>query len=158
MIDDQEADKIIEEAQKKAKKPGRKKKGYFDNEEFLNLINERNRLDAIQDKTREESIQLRRIRDKISSKYLEVATNFLKKVNFINYPESQQDDMRSDAVFLMNRAGERYNTNYLNPFAYLSQITSNAFKQSLNQMHKRVELFKVVDHLENFDGSDDSFD
>ena len=43
----------------------KKKAGYFNNEEMLDLFIERNRLREIQEKTKEENLQLKKIENKI---------------------------------------------------------------------------------------------
>lgn len=160
-LDDKSIDMLIKQSEQELKKPERKKrkrKGYFDNEEMLNLFREKQELEAKTELDRTQTIRLRRLNDKIAEKYIQVADGMMKRPNFINYPPHQKDEMLSDAVFIMRRAGERYNIDYPNPFGYLSQITFNAFIQSLKNMKKRTENIVIVNHLENFDGFDEAFD
>ena len=141
----------VEEKPKKRKK----KAGYFDNGEMIELFKEKYRLEALEsglDRDR----KLERVKNKIGVLYLKVADGMMKRPNFANYPPSQKEDMISDALFVMSRAGDRYDVNFANPFAYFSQITFNAFRYSLKNMKKRTGLFVIVNHLENFDGFDDA--
>lgn len=91
------------------------------------------------------------VNNEVGKLYIKVADGMMKRPNFINYPPDQKIDMLSDALYFMSRAGERYDVNYPNPFAYFSQITFNSFLQSIKNMKKRITTFVCVDHLENFD-------
>jgi hypothetical protein len=198
MTDVVEETKAIES---NAVKPKKKKKGYFDNELFITLITERNKLriyakqieftgskfkesrlieeddEKILDITfgllhdfdvepefdiddihyNKETVMKRydRVNNEIGKLYVKVADGMMKRPNFINYPPDQKIDMISDALFYMTRAGERYDVNKANPFAYLSQITFNSFLLSIKNMKKRIATVVCVDHLENFDRMDD---
>jgi hypothetical protein len=138
-------------------KPKKKKKksGYFDNAEMLELFRQKYELEALE-RTPDVERKLERIKNKIGVLYIKVADGMMKRPNFANYPPSQKEDMLSDALFVMSRAGDRYDVNFANPFAYFSQITFNAFRYSLKNMKKRTGLFVIVNHLENFDGFDDA--
>lgn len=92
------------------------------------------------------------INNQVGRLYMKVADGMMKRPNFINYPPEQKSEMISDALYFMTRAGERYDVNYPNPFAYFSQITFHSFLQSIKNMKKRISTFVCVDHLENFDG------
>lgn len=141
----------------KPKKEKKQKKGYFDNAIMLELMKERNALEislAIQHDTLEEN-RLRKIEEKIGALYIEVAHGMLRRPNFINYPQDQKDDMISDALFCMTKAGAKYDTNYPNPFGYLSQITFHAFIQSIKNMKKRTGLFVSIEHIENLNETGD---
>lgn len=92
-----------------------------------------------------------KVNNEVGKLYIKVADGMMKRPNFINYPPDQKIDMLSDALYFMSRAGERYDVNYPNPFAYFSQITFNSFLQSIKNMKKRITTFVCVDHLENFD-------
>lgn len=141
----------------KPKKEKKQKKGYFDNAIMLDLMKERNALEislAIQHDTLEET-RLRKIEEKIGALYIEVAHGMLRRPNFINYPQDQKDDMISDALFCMTKAGAKYDTNYPNPFGYLSQITFHAFIQSIKNMKKRTGLFVSIEHIENLNETGD---
>lgn len=92
-----------------------------------------------------------RVNNEVGKLYVKVAEGMMKRPNFINYPPDQKTEMISDALYFMTRAGERYDVNYPNPFAYFSQITFNSFLQSIKNMKKRISTFVCVDHLENFD-------
>lgn len=143
--------------EQKPKKEKKKKAGYFDNAIMLELMKERNALEislAIQHDTLEET-RLRRIEEKIGALYIEVAHGMLRRPNFINYPQDQKDDMISDALFCMTKAGAKYDTNYPNPFGYLSQITFHAFIQSIKNMKKRTGLFVSIEHIENLNETGD---
>jgi len=141
----------LEEKPKKKKK----KSGYFDNAEMLELFRQKYELEALE-RTPDVERKLERIKNKIGVPYIKVADGMMKRPNFANYPPSQKEDMLSDALFVMSRAGDRYDVNSPNPFAYFSQITFNAFRYSLKNMKKRTGLFVIVNHLENFDGFDDA--
>lgn len=143
--------------EQKPKKEKKQKKGYFDNAIMLDLMKERNALEislAIQHDTLEET-RLRKIEEKIGALYIEVAHGMLRRPNFINYPQDQKDDMISDALFCMTKAGAKYDTNYPNPFGYLSQITFHAFIQSIKNMKKRTGLFVSIEHIENLNETGD---
>lgn len=177
----------------------KRKKGYFDNERFIELIVERNKykeyarpIDFMGSKIKESRVieegeefdihlylqhdfekqpfvyvdgikfdettlnkHYERLNNEIGQLYVKVADGMMKRPNFINYPPDQKIDMISDALFYMNRAGERYDINKANPFAYLSQITFNSFLLSIKNMKKRISQVVCVDHLENFDRMDD---
>ena len=96
-----------------------------------------------------------RVNNEVGKLYVKVAEGMMKRPNFINYPPDQKTEMISDALYFMTRAGERYDVNYPNPFAYFSQITFNSFLQSIKNMKKRITTFVCVDHLENFDNFED---
>lgn len=161
----------------------KKKKGYFDNSEMLeHLRNKKGLSDLLKDVFIIEKTPLtfytfermdvypwkgveynrteiermyRRVNDEVGKLYIKVAEGMMKRPNFINYPPDQRSEMLSDSLFFMTRAGERYDVNYPNPFAYFSQITFNSFLQSIKNMKKRITTFVYVDHLENFDGCGD---
>jgi hypothetical protein len=165
----------IEKPKKEKKKP----KGYFDNNLMLELMKERNTLIAKielvlkEDGNSEETnnlititneddlevdnikLKLERIENKIGALYIEVAKGMMRRPNFINYPEDQRDDMISDALYCMTKAGAKYDTNYPNPFGYLSQITFHAFIQSIKNMKKRTGVFVNIEHIGNLDGCDE---
>jgi len=156
-----DVDKIIQSVslaelptEEKVVKTRKKRKGYFDNPEMIELFKLRQSLEGRELNLEEEKL-LYRTNNKIGKLYLKVAMGMMRRPNFINYPEMQQADMISDALFCMNRAGERYNTDFPNPFAYFSQITWHAYIQSIKNMKKREKLFVIVNHLENIDGFDE---
>lgn len=162
---EEEVDKIIAEVNifdieitdENLEKPKKKKKkaGYFDNAEMIEFLKEKQALESLESMDLIQQRTYERLKNKIGVKYKQVADGMMKRPNFANYPPNQKDDMLSDALFCMARAGERYNVNFPNPFGYFSQITFNAFRYSLKHMKKRTKLFVIVNHLENFDGFDD---
>ncbi len=137
-------------------KPKRKKKGYFNNEEMLNLFIERNQLKSIEEKTPEEIKQLRRTEEKIGVLFFKISEGMMRRPNFCNYDTATKEEMISDAVFNCLKASERYDVNFKNPFAYFSQISWNAFILNIKDMKKRTGLMVNISHVENLDGLDDS--
>jgi len=165
----------------KPKKEKKKKAGYFDNTIMLDLMKKRNELlekielsiveeghseetnfvfsivNEDQDVVKKIKKELSVVEEKIGALYIEVAKGMMRRPNFVNYPEDQQADMMSDALYCMTKAGAKYDTNYPNPFGYLSQITFHAFIQSIKNMKKRTGVFVSIEHIENLD-SDESWD
>ena len=144
----------------KLPKEKKQKKGYFDNTLMLDLMKERNQLTEeietfVVSNIEEESIlqsktiALDKIENKIGQLYKEVANGMMRRPNFINYPPDQKDEMISDALYCMVRAGAKYDVNFPNPFGYLSQITFHAFIQSIKNMKKRTGTFVNIEHIEN---------
>lgn len=134
----------------------KKKAGYFNNEEMLDLFIERNRLRDIQEKTKEENIQLKKIENKIGILFFKISEGMLHRPNFCNYDSATKAEMISDAVYNCLRAGERYDVNYKNPFGYFSQISWNAFILNIKSMKKRTGIMVNISHVENLDGCDDT--
>lgn len=141
-----------------------KSKGYFDNSEMLDYLRQKKEIKELltiemdvytfREVEYTKALMVRkfeRVNNEIGKLYIKVANGVMKRPNFMNYPEDQKNDMLSDACYLMSRAGERYNTDYPNPFAYFSQITFNSFLQSIKNMKKRIGLLINVDYLENID-------
>lgn len=159
----------------KPKKEKKKKVGYFDNSIMLTLMKERlallekielplleeghdeesNQTIVVKNEDEEDVKVLQKklsiVEEKIGALYIEVANGMMRRPNFINYPEDQKQDMLSDALYCMTKAGAKYDVNYPNPFGYLSQITFHAFIQSIKNMKKRTGLFVNIDHIENVD-------
>lgn len=136
-------------------KKAKKKKGYFSNEEMLNLIVRRDELRSIENKTKEQDKMLKVTEERIGQNYLKIAWNLLHKPNFCNYDELTKQEMISDAVFVCLKAGEKYDVNFKNPFAYFTQISWNAFIQGIKQMKRRTSVVVSVDHVENINFNDD---
>lgn len=146
----------MKEKIEKPKKEKKKPKGYFDNKLMLDLMNEKNEIIAKLEIEPDETLSKRlyRIEESIGKLYIEVANGMMRRPNFINYPPDQREDMISDALFCMTRAGAKYDTNFPNPFGYLSQITFHAFIQSIKNMKKRTGVFVNIDHLDNMDSEE----
>lgn len=150
-------------------KPKKKKKaGYIDNEAFLFLLILRKQLlkdlESLTDE-KEISIQNKAIvknRNEIGKMLIQIANGLSKRPNFINYPDDQKSEMISDAIFCMTKFMDRYDTSRTNPFAYFSQISWNAFLQSITNMKKRISTFVSAEYIDNYDGMGnnmtDSFD
>lgn len=137
------------------------KKGYVNNERFLELLKERQAIIASPEFCQEDR-HFTKIDREIGKIFLSISEGMMRRPNFINYPPQQKVDMTSDAVYNMLRAADNYDTARTNPFAYFSQITFNAFLQSIQGMKKNISKFVVVEFLDNFDtfdndmtGSDD---
>lgn len=129
------------------------KKGYVDNERFLELLKERQSMLASPDFFQEDR-QFTKVNREIGKIFLAISEGMMRRPNFINYPPQQKVDMTSDAVYNMLRAADNYDTARTNPFAYFSQITFNAFLQSIQGMKKNISKFVVVEFLDNFDSFD----
>lgn len=144
----------------KPKKEKKQKKGYFDNNLMLDLMKDRNNIiseieiEQDEDVKKKMTRRLEIVENKMGELYKEVAKGMMRRPNFINYPDDQQEDMISDALYCMTKAGAKYDTNFPNPFGYLSQITFHAFIQSIKNMKKRTGLFVNIDHITNMDAED----
>ena len=134
----------------------KKKKGYFSNEEMLNLFILKNTLKAIENKNSDEEKQLRRTEEKIAVLFFKISEGLLRRPNFCNYDTTTKENMISDAVFNCLKASERYDVNFKNPFAYFTQISFNAFRLNIKDMKKRTGLMVNINHLDNLDGCDDA--
>lgn len=141
--------------EKKEQKPKKKKKGYFSNEDMINLFIERNALRDIQEPDEITVLKLRRVNEKIAVLYYKISDNLLHRPNFCNYDILTKSEMISDAVFNCLRAGENYDVKFTNPFAYFTQISWNAFIQDIKAMKKRSNFMKSLDHVENMNGFED---
>lgn len=139
---------------KKAKK---KKKGYFSNEDMLNLFIERNRLRNLETRSTEEERSLTKVNNQIAVQYFKISENLLHRPNFCNYDILTKSEMISDAVFNCLRAGENYDVKFTNPFAYFTQISWNAFIADIKAMNKRSKILKSIDHVENMNDINESF-
>lgn len=129
------------------------KKGYVDNERFLELLKERQAMLASPTFLQEDR-NFTKVNREIGKIFLAISEGMMRRPNFINYPPQQKVDMTSDAVYNMLRAADNYDTARTNPFAYFSQITFNAFLQSIQGMKKNISKFVVVEFLDNFDSFD----
>lgn len=134
----------------------KKKAGYFNNEEMLDLFIERNRLREISEKSKEENLQLKKIDNKIGILFFKISEGMLHRPNFCNYDSATKAEMISDAVYNCLRAGERYDVSFKNPFGYFSQISWNAFILNIKSMKKRTGIMVNISHVENLDGCDDT--
>lgn len=133
----------------------KKKKGYFSNEEMLNLFIKRNELKQIEDQTEEVLKQIDKVNEKIANNYIKLTWNLMHKPNFCNYDELTKQEMISDALFSCLKAGEKYDVQFKNPFAYFTQISWNAFIQGIKQMKRRTNVIVSVDHVENINFNED---
>lgn len=131
----------------------KEKKGYVDNERFLELLKIRQTMLATEGFSDSDRTFIK-INREIGKIFLAISEGMMRRPNFINYPPQQKVDMTSDAVYNMLRAADNYDTARSNPFAYFSQITFNAFLQSIQGMKKNIAKFVVVEFLDNFDSLD----
>lgn len=134
----------------------KKKAGYFSNKEVLEFLKERNRLQELTERTRDEERQLWKIKENLGKAYFSISENLLRKPNFCNYDIATKTDMISDAVTNCLKAGEKYDVTYENPFAYFTQISWNAFIANIKIMKKRASIMVPITHVENMDGMDDT--
>lgn len=149
--------KVKVEKEIKEPKPKKKKAGYIDNERFLELLIERKATKDILEGelSAEERLFNERLLTKnhneIGKMLILIAGGLMKRPNFINYPPDQQIDMISDAIYCMAKFLDKYDTQRTNPFAYFSQISWNAFLQSIGNMKKRVAVMVNVEYVDNYD-------
>lgn len=138
-----------------APKRKKDKAGYFDNEEMLNLLKERNSLKE-KESSKETDLLLKRVENKIGLNLFRISERMMHRPNFCNYDSTTKSEMISDAVFNCLKASDRYDVNYPNPFGYFTQITWNAFILNIKAMQKRTEKIVNINHLDNLcEGSDD---
>lgn len=120
------------------------KKNYVDNKEMFNMIIEyRKTCD-------------RKLYNKLGRMFLEIAINFFRRPNLINYPKSLKDAAISDAVFYMVKYFDRFDeTRTKNPFAYFSQFVYNSAIQHINKYKESIEMHENVDNLDKVNISND---
>jgi len=88
-------------------------------------------------------------KEKIGVIFMKISQRILNKPCFINYSRDRKDDMISDATFFMVKYIDRYDPKRGNPFAFFSQIAFNAFRQNINKVKKRSNMFVPLTYLDN---------
>ena len=91
----------------------------------------------------------KKIKEKLGKIFLIISERILNKPCFINYTKDRKDDMISDATFFMVKYVDRYDPSRGNPFAFFSQIAFNAFRQNINKVKKRTDMFVPLSYLDN---------
>lgn len=90
--------------------------------------------------------------DKIGQAIMDIAQRRCYSRNFINYTDSWKEEMISDAIETCVMYGHNFNPEkYDNPFAYLTQLVSNAIINRLKKEKKQVYIkYKAFDELGGF--------
>ena len=91
----------------------------------------------------------KQLKETIGKIFLIISERILNKPCFINYTKDRKDDMVSDATFFMVKYVDRYDPTRGNPFAFFSQIAFNAFRQNINKVKKRTNLFVPLNYIDN---------
>ena len=91
----------------------------------------------------------RELKEKIGKIFIIISQRILHKPCFINYTPDRKADMISDATFFMVKYMDRYDPKRGNPFAFFSQIAFNAFRQNINKINKKSDMFVPLSYLEN---------
>lgn len=146
----------MKEGKNEMEKKKKAKKGYFSNEEMLNLLIERNQLKEIEELTQEQELRLKRVKNQIGILFFKISERLMHRPNFCNYDSNTKAEMISDAVFNCLKASERYDVKFPNPFGYFTQISWNAFILNIKAMKKRTGVVVIVNHLENLDGLEET--
>lgn len=95
--------------------------------------------------------------ERLGQIFINIASNFLNRLNTINYTKDRKDAMISDATYLMlvkmgNFDPEKSN----NPFSFFTSIAKNAISKAFNEQKRIDKKFVTVSFVENMnsDGSE----
>jgi len=86
--------------------------------------------------------------ERLGKKFLLIATNYLNNINFIRYSQDRKDEMVSDAVIIMLKYINDFDTTKTNPFAYFTKITYHSFLQTIKRSKRRSKMFVPLDIAE----------
>lgn len=92
---------------------------------------------------------------------LQIAKRRTYSRNFVSYTQQWKEEMTDDAIEACVKYAHNYNpTKYDNPFAYLTQIVTNAIKERIKIEKKQLYIkYKSFDNSHGFNGEiDDTLD
>jgi len=89
--------------------------------------------------------------NEIGKIFLLISNNFLNKSSFIKYTQDRKDEIVSDAVYLMCKYIDKYDTEKYNPFAYFTQVVKNATFLYINNRKKHDNNFKSIEYIDHID-------
>jgi hypothetical protein len=89
---------------------------------------------------------------KIGAAILQIANRRTYSWNFISYTQHWKEEMIGDAVETCVRYAHNYNPEkYNNPFAYITQLVTNALKQRIKTEKKKLYVkYKLFDNANGF--------
>ena len=121
-----------------------KKQFFIDKKERLSI------LDAEENIKRNQRI--RYLKEIIGRTFIAIANGRIKTPQFVRYPQQKQEEMISDALYIMLRYADRFDCRRPNPFSYFTQAAFNAFRAYLKERKKYEEKYQSIDYIENLDG------
>lgn len=109
------------------------------------------------------------ISNELGKMFITIATNLSKKANFAGYTRVWREEMIQDAVLTCVKYGKNFNPELSNnPFAYVTTICYNAFKNYINKQKRHSEIkdkifnakddYLAIRDAEGVDGLDRSVD
>lgn len=92
--------------------------------------------------------------DKIGKAIMQIANRRCYSPRFVNYAPNWKEEMISDAIETCVRYAHNFDpTKYDNPFAYLTQLVTNAVFQRIKKEHKQQYIkLKLFDNSHGFVG------
>ncbi|MDX1532701.1 MAG: hypothetical protein R3230_00685 [Nitrosopumilaceae archaeon] len=95
--------------------------------------------------------------EKIGKAILDIAYRRCYSPRFVNYAPNWKEEMISDAIEACVRYGHNFNPDkYNNPFAYLTQLVTNALFQRIKKEHTQQYIkYKLFDDSHGFVGEID---
>jgi len=86
--------------------------------------------------------------ERLGKCFLLITQNYLKNACFINYTPDRKADMISEALMVMVKYIEDFDTTRTNPFAYFTKMAFNSFLQTIKRFKRRSEIFVPIDLAE----------
>lgn len=109
---------------------------------------ERRKLLSEEDLEKEQR-KLETLKNELATKFYKIIEGRLSCPQFRGYSGGIKDSMNSDAIYYMLLYLDRYDTTKDNPFAYFTQIATNAFIMNINKYKKQEEIIQRLDYVEN---------
>lgn len=129
-------------------KVNKKLNHYVDNKEFLRLLIEY------------KATPTPRTYEKIGVILLKITQRMILMGKYVNYDQARKNEMISTACYFMLKYGvSNFDpTKSKNPFAFMSEITKNAFHASINKEKERDRIYSSLGYIDTLEDSQEDYE